>query len=74
MYKIKMLKNTKGSPNGYDVAMYLKGEIYTVNESLYNSFKSMGVCELYKPNKPKKGNTKKVNPVIENKAIASEIE
>ena len=69
-----MLKSLKGSSNGYEVSMYLEGEVYTVNESLYNSFKSMGVCQLDKPKQVRKRNSKRVNPVVENKAITDEIE
>ena len=70
MYKIKMLRNIKGTEDGYNINVYKKGEIYTVGESLYNGFINMGVCELDNPKeeKPKKRRTKKVSPVKENKA------
>ena len=33
-----MLKDCKGSLNGYDVILFQKGKEYDVNQSLFNSF------------------------------------
>lgn len=49
MAKIKMLKNTLGSPDGITVIKYKKDEIYELNESLTKTFvKRLKVAEYIK--------------------------
>lgn len=46
MIDIKMLKTIEGCEDGFSVKTYLAKKEYEVSESLFNSFKNMGVCEL----------------------------
>lgn len=64
-FKIKMNETLRGTRDGFTTELFKKGEYYTVNESLYNSFKNMGACEEI--NIAEKV-IKKISPVKENKA------
>ena len=68
-FNIKMTEDQTGCDNGFVIKKYNKGETYIVGESLFNSFKNMGACELVEDKKPVKKAVKKANPVKENKTI-----
>lgn len=63
MYNIKMLVSCEAYEDGYTKKLYAKDSIYSVNESLFNSFKNMGYCELVIE-------TQVADPVVEKKIIA----
>jgi len=49
--KVVMLKSEKGSVDGIDVQLFEKGKVYEseqMGESLYKSFKKMGVIKQFK--------------------------
>ncbi len=69
--RVKMLRSTAGSPNGVNIINYKAGDIVELSPKLYKSFViDMEVAEDYngdiEPIAPVE--TKKVEPVVENKA------
>lgn len=46
MKKIKMLRDEKGSPNGFTVEKYKANEEYNVPDSLYQSFVCVMKCAI----------------------------
>jgi hypothetical protein len=66
-YKVKMLKTIKGVQDGeYYPKTFLKDEIYSIRESLYNSFMGLGVIELCEEESPvEEVSAKEESPVEE---------
>lgn len=50
-YKVRMISDTRGYPDGITSVLYKKNEIYVVSESLFKGFISLAACELVEEEK-----------------------
>jgi hypothetical protein len=68
--RIKMLKNAKGSPNGYDLAHFEAGQEYDTTEALAKCFIEDGAATAVEGEKGEAPKANKAEKVKANKAEA----
>lgn len=68
--RIKMLKNAKGSPHGYDLAHFEAGQEYDTTEALAACFIQEGAAEAVAEEKADAPKANKAEKVKANKAEA----
>lgn len=84
-FAVRMLENLQGTEDGFTIRTFKKGETYLIAESLFNSFRASGACELIeevvedvvqevKIPVVKKRRIRKKSPVKENKVLELEAE